>query len=181
MQTLAKWSVEDYHRMIEVGILAERQVELISGEIVEVAPEGPLHRFINVTAADYLRQLLQGRARVYEAHPVTLSDSEPEPDIAIVRLPDRRYLSRHPYPDDIYWLIEIADSTLARDLDKKKKAYACAKIQEYWVVDVQAIKLKVFRHPESEDYQSEEEYIEGFIFPIAFPEVQVAISKILGK
>ncbi len=181
MQTLAKWSVEDYHRMLEAGIFADRQVELITGEIVEVAPEGPLHRFINVTAADYLRELLQGKAQVYEAHPVTLTDSEPEPDLAIVRVPDTRYLSRHPYADDIYWLIEIADSTLARDLDKKKKAYADAKVAEYWVVDVQAGKLRVFRQPEAGDYQSEEEYFQGVIEPLAFPEVEVTIAKIINN
>jgi Uma2 family endonuclease len=181
MPTLAKWSVADYHKMVAAGILAGRSVELIAGEIVEMAPEGPLHRFINVTAADYLRKLLQGKARIYEAHPVTLIDSEPEPDIAVVRLPDTRYLSRHPGANDIYWLIEIADSTLAGDLGKKKKAYAGAGLQEYWVLDVQAGTVKVFRQPVAENYCSEAIYSEGVISPVAFPEIQVAIAKLFGK
>ena len=105
-----KWTVEDYHQMVAAGILKNRRVELLSGEILEMAPEGPLHRFVNVTAAKYLRQILHELAEVYEAHPVTLpdpyqghsqapefdsgvpSDSEPEPDIAIVHKPDSRYL-----------------------------------------------------------------------------------------
>ncbi|MGH2412945.1 MAG: Uma2 family endonuclease, partial [Microcystaceae cyanobacterium] len=86
MQTLAKWTVEDYHRMIEAGVLADRRVELIAGEIVEMAPEGPLHKYVTDTSAEYLRSLLQGKAKIYEAHPITLPDSEPEPDIAVVRL-----------------------------------------------------------------------------------------------
>jgi Uma2 family endonuclease len=181
MQTLAKWSVEDYHRMIEADILADRRVELIAGEIVEMAPEGPLHKYLTDTAAEYLRSLLQGKAKIYEAHPITLSDSEPEPDIAVVRLPAERYRDRHAYPEDTYWLIEIADSTLTGDLDQKKKAYARAGILEYWVVEVQRQILKVFRQPEGEDYRYEIEYSQGVIFPIAFPKVPVAIEKILGQ
>ena len=77
MKTLIKWTVEDYHRMIEAGILAKRRCELIGGEIIEMAPEGPRHRFINETIGDYLRQQLE-TVVVSEAHPITLSDSEPE-------------------------------------------------------------------------------------------------------
>ncbi|MGH2416646.1 MAG: Uma2 family endonuclease, partial [Microcystaceae cyanobacterium] len=98
-----------------------------------------------------------------------------------VCLPAERYRDRHAYPGDIYWLIEIADSTLVRDLDEKKKAYARAKVQEYWAVDVQRRRLKVFRQPEGEDYRSEIEYSQGVIFPIAFPDVPVAIENILGR
>jgi Uma2 family endonuclease len=181
MPTLAKWSVEDYHRMIETGILVDRRVELIQGEIVEMTPEGPLHKYVTDTAADYLRALLQGKAKIYEAHPITLPDSEPEPDIAIVRLPAERYRTRHAYPEDIYWLIEIADSTLTGDLEQKKKVYARAGIAEYWVVDVKSERLKVFRQPEAEDYQNQTEYSEGVIYSIAFPNLPIAVEKILGR
>ena len=57
MKTTIKWTLEDYHRMIEVGILSDRRVELLEGEILHMPPEGPLHRFVNVTTAKYLRQL----------------------------------------------------------------------------------------------------------------------------
>ena len=179
MKTLFKWSVEDYHRMIEAGILSERHVELIEGEIWEVSPEGPLHRFINDRAAEHLRKLLKGLAKVFEAHPITLVNSEPEPDIAVVRLPDTAYLTRHPQPEDIYWLIEIADTTLADDLGKKKKAYARAGISEYWVIDVQARKIKVFRQPERDDYSTEQEVSQGNIVPLAFSEVEIAVGNLV--
>ena len=98
--------------MIDNGILSDRAVELLEGEIIEIAPEGPLHRFTNDTVAEYFRDLLRGQAKVFEAHPITLTNSEPEPDIAIVRLPNSNYIARHPYPEDIYCLIEISNNTL---------------------------------------------------------------------
>ncbi|HLO83999.1 MAG TPA: Uma2 family endonuclease [Nostocaceae cyanobacterium] len=82
--TTAKWSLEDYHRMIEVGLLASRQVELLNGEIIDMPPEGPEHAQISTDAADYLRQLLGQKALVRDAKPITIKEtnSEPEPDLA---------------------------------------------------------------------------------------------------
>jgi len=81
-----------------------------------MSPESPLHRFINDSIAEYLRGLLQGKAKVFESHPITLDNSEPEPDIAIVCLLNNNYFHRHPEPEDIYWLIEISQTTLEYDL-----------------------------------------------------------------
>ena len=86
-----------------------------------MAPEGEFHRFINDRGAEYLRRMLQDRAKIFEAHPITLAKSEPQPDIAIVGLGDRRYLKHHPYPADIYWLIEVADTTLSYDCGHQTK------------------------------------------------------------
>jgi Uma2 family endonuclease len=181
MVTLAKWSVEDYHRMIEAGILCARRVELIAGEIVEMSPEGPLHTSINIRAVNYLRSLLAELAEVREAHPITLTDSEPEPDIAVVRLPQQQYFQHHPYPEDIFWLIEVSDTTLADDLSRKKRIYAQAGIQEYWVLDVNAQKLMVFREPEGNNYRSEFEYSQGTITPLAFPDVQISVERLCQR
>jgi len=82
--TIAQWSVDDYHQMIEVGILCDRQVELLDGNIVEMVPTDPLHDFLGDEVADYLRDLLSNHARVRECKGVTLPTSEPQPDIAIV-------------------------------------------------------------------------------------------------
>jgi Uma2 family endonuclease len=117
----AKWSVPEYRQMIATGLLDERQVELIAGEIIEMSPEGPEHSFTCDSLGEYLRQQLQGRAKIREAHPISLIDSEPEPDIAIVKLPASQYRDRHPQPADIHWLIEIANSTLTKDLGPKKE------------------------------------------------------------
>ena len=180
MTTLAKWSVKDYHKMIESGVLDERHVELLEGEIIEISPEAPWHRFTNDKVAEYLRELLRGLAKVYEAHPITLASSEPEPDIAIVRLPNTNYLTRHPYPQDIYWLIEIADTTLTDDLNKKKKIYAQAYIAEYWVIDLNNKKLYVFQDPDGNDYDTFFTMERGAIAPIDFPNIQIEVDKLLG-
>lgn len=121
MLTPTKWTLDDYHKMIDAGILCDRIVEFIKGDIVEMSPEKPLHRYTNHNTVKYLRSLLQEKAEVMEAHPITLTDSEPEPDVVITRTPDELYFTRHPYPEDIYWLIEIADSTLAKDLGIKNR------------------------------------------------------------
>ena len=106
--TLAKWTLQQYHQMIAAGILDNQRVELLHGEIVEMAPEGPEHAQISTDAADYLQVVLGTRALLREAKPITLSNinSEPEPDIAIVEPLRNIYRTRHPYPENIFWLIE---------------------------------------------------------------------------
>lgn len=114
--TLAKWSIEDYHRILNAGVFDNQSVELLKGEIVNISPEGESHAYFSSTAAEYLMQLLSDRALIRSAKPITLpNDSEPEPDIAIVERLGREYLEHHPYPQNIYWLIEYSDSTLEKD------------------------------------------------------------------
>ena len=189
MKVVSNWSLKDYHSMIEAGIFNNRRVELLNGKIIEMSPEGPLHRYTNVTIAKYLRRLLGNNAEIYEAHPITLSSSEPEPDIAVVKTPDSRYRSRrdplrgarHPYPEDIYWLIEISDTTLSYDLGDKKLAYARALVREYWVVDINALKLTIFRQPQGDDYQTQTECTAGTVSPLAFPDVAIDINEIFQR
>lgn len=179
-KTLAKWSLDDYHRMIEAGILDDRKVELLSGEIVEMTPESPFHRVYGEGLAHYLRTRLKDRAWVSEARPITLANSEPEPDIAVVRLPWFQYSQHHPYSEDILWLIEISDSTLSKDLNEKKQLYAQAGILEYWVVDVKAKKVIVFQQPEGNNYRIQLEYTTGNIAPLTFPDVEIPVEKIFN-
>lgn len=180
MRTLTKWSVADYRQMREFGILDRRRCELIDGEIWDMAPEGQFHRFINDRGAEYLRRILQGKAKIFEAHPITLETSEPQPDIAIVRLPDTRYLKHHPYPADIYWLIEIADTTLTYDLETKRRVYAAAGIPEYWVVNIASRELIVFRDLQGDDFASRETLKEGSIYPLAFPDLAIAVDSLIS-
>jgi Uma2 family endonuclease len=178
MTTLAKWSVEDYHRMIAAGILCDRRVELLAGDIVQMSPEGPLHASRIRKVANYLRSILNDLALVSEAHPITLEQSEPEPNIAIVRLPESRYDERHPGSEDIFWLIEISDTTLAVDLNKKKQIYAAAGISEYWVMDVKSNSLTIFRQPSENDYSLKYEMTQGDLIPLAFPEIAVSVDRL---
>ncbi|EAZ90615.1 Uma2 family endonuclease [Crocosphaera chwakensis] len=179
MITIAKWSVEDYHKIIKTGILNDRPVELLEGNIIEMSPEEPLYRKKCDAVADYLREKLKGYAKVYEAHPITLSASEPESDIAIIRLPVSLYDNHHPYPEDIYWLIEISDKTLSKDLHQKRLIYAEAEIREYWVIDVEKRELKVFKNVLNGDYQQEETYTTGMISSLAFPEIELSVEKMI--
>lgn len=180
--TTAKWTLDDYHRMIEVGLLNERRVELLNGDIVDMAPEGPEHAQLNTDTADYLRELLGNRALVRDAKPITLpeNNSEPEPDLAIVQPLRAIYRTHHPYPENIFWLIEYANTTLSKDLETKRKTYAASEIQEYWVVDLKHRRLKVFREPVDYNYASESTFTTGEISPLAFPDIRVSVQRLLG-
>ena len=176
-----KWSVEDYHLMIQSGVFNNRACELIDGEIVEVSPESPLLRFTNDSIAEYLRELLAGRAKVFESHPITLDNSEPEPDITVAYLPNSNYRNRHPYSQDIYWLVEVANTTLEIDLNQKKRIYARAGINEYWIVNLKDAELIVFREASGDDYKTKATLNKGVVNSLAFPNIQIKVEKILIK
>lgn len=181
MVTLAKWSIADYHKMIEAGILRDRNIQLIDGELVEMSPEGVVHAAYGGSVADYLRQTLIGKAWIREAHPIALTNSEPEPDIAIVQLPKNKYFQNHPTPQDIFWLIEISDTTLTYDLSKKKEIYAAANIAEYWVLDVKDKKLIVFTQPKDNNYFSQSELTQGLIKPVSFSDISISVAKLFEE
>ncbi len=180
MKTLAKWSVEEYHRMIEAGILHGRSVELLAGEIVEISPETPIHYTTAKRGAKYLEELLSDKADIRFNGPITLADSEPEPDIAVVQLPESAYSDRHPNPQDIFWIIEVAKTSLRKDLEVKAAIYARAAIQEYWVLDLSAKQIIVFRNPQADKYIEERIIAEGTITSLAFPDVLVSVKRLLS-
>jgi Uma2 family endonuclease len=176
-----KWTIEDYHRMIEAGILVDRKVELLRGEIVSVPPEGELHASGSTDARRYLERLLIDQALVRDAKPITLpNDSEPEPDLAIVEPISQIYRSHHPYPENIFWLIEYSNATLTKDLEVKSKIYAEAGIREYWVVNLKKFLLVVFRDPQDGDYASKMTIASGTIQPLAFPAISVDVDRIIN-
>jgi Uma2 family endonuclease len=180
--TTAKWTLEEYHRMIDAGILDDRRVELLKGEIVEMAPQGEPHAYSRNEAGEYLTRLLGDRAKVRQDSPITLPNhSEPEPDIAVVQNLGREYRSHHPYPENIFWVIEYSQSSLTKDLEIKSKIYAEAGIPEYWVVNLNELQLVVFRDPQNGEYTSQQTFTSGTIQPLAFPDVVVAINLILNS
>jgi Uma2 family endonuclease len=179
---VAKWTLEEYHRMIEAGLLEDRRVELIRGEIVEMPPEGEPHAYFNSESGEYLIQLLGNRAKVRLSHPITLpNQSEPEPDLAIVQRLGSEYFSHHPYPENIFWIIEYSETSLKKDLNLKTQVYAEVEIPEYWVVNLKTQTLIVFRDPQSGQYTSCTSYKEGQITPLAFPDVSISVSSIIRK
>jgi Uma2 family endonuclease len=179
---VAKWTIDEYHRMIEAGILSDRRVELLKGEIVEMPPEGEPHAYCSDEAGEYLATLLGERATIREAKPIILSnDSEPEPDIAIVQRLGREYREHHPYPENIFWLIEYANSSLEKDLEIKSKIYAEAGILEYWVVNLKKQHLVIFREILDGEYATKQTLTTGIVQPLAFPDVAVAIERIINS
>ncbi|KAM3099350.1 Uma2 family endonuclease [Phormidesmis sp. 146-35] len=187
---LAKWTLDDYHRLVASGVLDDCQVELLSGEIVEMPPEGEPHAYFNTSTRDYLIGLLgdplrvtrRDRVTVREAKPITLPDSrsEPEPDLAIVQPLGREYLTHHPHPENIFWLIEFSNSSLTKDTEVKRKTYAQANISEYWVVNLKTMELIVYREPFDGNYASQTTQVEGEIRPVRFPDVVVSVKRLLN-
>jgi Uma2 family endonuclease len=177
----AKWSLQDYHQMIDTGILDDRKVELLRGEIIEMSPEGVAHSSYCRETAKYLRRLLGDRADISEAHPIVLpNNSEPEPDLAIVKISPTLYRDRHPQVSDIFWLIEVSNSTLVKDLGMKKDIYADAGIPEYWVMDLGESVLVVFRDLTASGYQSETRINSGTISPLAFPDISIDVQRLFA-
>lgn len=178
---IAQWTLEDYHRMIAAGVLDNKAVELIRGEIVEMSPEGEPHAYYSRTAADYLGQKLGSRALVSAAKPITLlNNSEPEPDIAIVQRLGREYLTHHPYPENIFWVIEYANSSLAKDTTLKYEMYAEAGIPEYWLVNLLRRELIIFRDPCEQEYRFKMTLTEGTVTPLTFTDIEIEVAQIIS-
>jgi Uma2 family endonuclease len=178
--TIAKFELDEYHQMIAAGSLDDRCVELLNGEIIEMSPEGEPHAYYSRTAAKYLEQLLGDSVEVLQSKPITIprSSSEPEPDIAIVQPRGREYLSHHPYPENIFWVIEYSNTSIKKDLEPKTKVYADAGIGEYWVVNLKEKNLVVMHDPVEGEYRSRLIWTNATICPVAFPAVAVAINRL---
>lgn len=179
---LRLWTVDEYHRMALTGILdSSERVELLEGKIIWKSAKGTAHRSA-VGMTDYLfKEALKNRAWVSIQDPVALSNnSEPEPDIAVVKIDPLRYANHHPTPEEVYLIIEVADSSLKFDCDTKGKAYAKAGIADYWVLDVIDRELYVYRQPTPEGYKSKTVLSEDkTISPLQFPDLVVSVCDML--
>ncbi|NEO86397.1 MAG: Uma2 family endonuclease [Spirulina sp. SIO3F2] len=174
------WTIERYHQAIDAGLFVDESLELLRGELIVMPPEREPHAYANIEIGDVLRGLLGQRAKVREAHPITLpNNSEPIPDLAIVQPLGKVYRSRHPGPEDVYWLIEIANTSLSQDLTLKAEIYAEAGIEEYWVVDFNTPELVVMHQPQGREYTSIGRYRSGAISPLVFPELQISVQDLL--
>jgi Uma2 family endonuclease len=173
----------EYYRMAEVGILREHdRVELIRGEIVEMSPIGRRHKAFVINLSQLLTVRLAGRALVAAQSGVVLADdTEPEPDIVVLRRRDVPYKEREAHADDVLLLIEVADSSLAYDRSTKLQLYAQAGIAEYWVVDCTAEVVEVYRGPGPDGYR-EVSRLRGVtaLGPLAFPQVELTPAEIFA-
>ena len=143
-----KFSVADYHRLIDIGVLDENdRVELLEGWLVPKMSHGPLHDIAVELANERIRHALPSGWRLRVQSAITTGDSEPEPDLAIVRGDIRTAPRRHPLPTEIGLLIEVADTTLQNDRLRKTEIYGRAGILQYWIVNLQDRQIECYSQP----------------------------------
>jgi Uma2 family endonuclease len=162
-QELWPISVETYHAMIRAGILTEDDpVELLGGCLVTKMPKNPPHTLATELTRETLAKLVPPGWFVNGQEPITTEDSEPEPDVAVIRGDRRDYVARHPGPADLGLVVEVADASLARDRVLKKRLYAAAGIPAYWVLNLVEGVLETYADPtgpaEAPDYRQRQEY-----------------------
>jgi len=179
-----RFTVDDYRRMLEAGILLPRErVELLDGDVVVMPAMGVPHEGCVDFLSRFFNHELYEEALTRTQQSVRLGRySEPEPDVALVRLPAEQYRRRKPDPDDVLLLAEVSDSSAERDRDVKATLYARAGIPELWLVDVPAEVVRVCREPTADGYASVVLRRRGDeLAPAAFPECRVAVDEVLGR
>jgi Uma2 family endonuclease len=184
LPALHRFSAEDYHRLGELGILSpDARVELIDGAIHDMSPIGPLHSGIVNRLIRLFSEKAKRRWIVSAQNPVGLDKySEPEPDLVLLKPAPDDYVSHHPAPDDVFLLIEVADSTLDFDRGKKLQIYARAGISEFWIVNLPESVIEVYREPHFIGYEKKIVLRAGEkASPLAFPDVVVDVAELLKR
>lgn len=156
-------SIDQYHQMTRTGILTDDDpVELLEGWLVTKMPKNQPHRLSTQLTREALERLLPAHWHVNDQEPITTEESEPEPDVTVVRGERRQYLERHPLPSEIAIVIEVSDTTLQRDRTIKKRIYAHALIPVYWIINLMERQIEVYSHPsadtETPDYLNRCDY-----------------------
>lgn len=175
-----RFSIVEYHALGKKGVLApDSRTELINGAIFDMSPIGTRH----ASVVDCLNEWFSGQRQGYRVrvqNPVTLGDdSEPQPDLAILTQGD--YSLRHPAPEDIYLIVEVADSSTKFDAGIKAQLYATHGVREYWLVDLTQEALVVHQQPGTEGYRLVLRPLRNeSIAPGAFPDVQILVAALFG-
>ena len=177
-----KFTVAEYYRMAEVGILHHTErVELLDGEIIVMSPIGIPHATGVRRMERVLHQALGAAAAISVQNPVRLDDhSEPEPDIALLRFREDDYATAHPGPADILVVMEVSDSTLDFDREIKSKRYAAAGIPETWVMNLPGDCIDRLDQPGPAGYARHTVFRRGDkISPAALPDLEFAVADLL--
>ncbi len=176
-----KFTVEEYHKLADAGLFGEDDhIELLNGELIVMHAIGKRHAqaVTNLTMdfADHARK----RFMVSPRNPVWLDEmSEPEPDIVLV--PWRRKAGEsHPTPNDVFLIVEIADSSLRYDRGDKMRAYARVGIREFWIFNLEDNVMEIFRQPVGDHYADTSRVGAGdTISPLAFPDARIVLDEII--
>jgi Uma2 family endonuclease len=174
-----RFSRDAYHQLGELGILPpDARFELIEGEIYMMSPIGAPQGGIITRLMNFFVTRLPAHLSCRVQLSISIgNDSEPEPDLAIVNRREDDYIASLPISSDVALLIEVAQSSLEHDLDRKLRMYAEAKIAEYWVVDVEHAMVLVHRQPAGSAYHNMQQIERGkFVAPLAAPECQLDVA-----
>ena len=179
-----KYTVEEYHVMVETGILTKYdRVELVDGEVVQMPPMlSPHASVVNRTTRLLNRILEDSQAAVWAQCPISFpGNAEPEPDVALLQPRPDYYRSGLPTPQDSLLLIEVSLSTLRYDRNVKLPLYALNGIPEFWLVNLPEEVIEVYRNPEGGVYQETTRLQRGdTVSPQAFPDMTLEVGEILG-
>jgi Uma2 family endonuclease len=184
VQTQHRFSVKDYYRMAETGVLRpDARVELLDGRIIDMSPIGPFHGGLVKRMSRLFQLKAQGRWTVSTQDPLHLDDySEPEPDIMLLKPAADDYTSRHPRPGDVFLLVEVSDSTLAYDREEKLPAYARAGVPEVWIVNLNEQTMEIYWEPGFTGYGGKIILHRGQqARPRAFPDLAVDLAELLKR
>jgi Uma2 family endonuclease len=178
-----RFTVEEYYRMAEAGILHEDdRVELIEGEIVQMAAVSSRHAAGVMRLIMVFPQRVAGRALVNSQNPIRLGQySEPQPDLVLLRLRSDSYTQSHPGPEDILLVIEVSLTSEEYDCEIKIPLYARHGIRETWLVDLEGDAIEVYQDPGPEGYRQTLRVRRGErLAPEAFPELELLSEDVLG-
>jgi Uma2 family endonuclease len=178
-EPLRRFTVAEFHQMIRSGILDEDDpCELLEGWLVEKMPRNAPHDLAVALGYEEIGRRLPTEWVVRGQSGVTTTDSEPEPDIAIVRGPQRRYHKEHPGPADTALVVEISDTTLRRDRTIKQRIFARAAIPIYWIVNLIDRQMEVYTEPsgpaEEPRYGKRQDFGENDTVPLVIEGVELA-------
>lgn len=184
VQIQRRWfSVDDYYRMIDAGILSEDdRVELIEGEVIKMSPIGKFHAAC-VNRLNALFNRLLGRTVIVSVqNPVRVDDfSEPQPDISLLKPRDDFYSSGYPTPADVLLIVEVADTSIQFDRMRKIPLYAQAGIPKVWLVDLGRDLIEVYAKPAGGLYQDFREARRGETLTLSsLPNLVISVEDILG-
>ncbi|PYS53951.1 MAG: Uma2 family endonuclease [Acidobacteria bacterium] len=177
------FTVDEYYKMVDVGILQEGdRTELIEGEIIQMSPMGSLHAAVVTGVNDVLVPLFKGKALLRPQLPLRLNEfNEPQPDVVLLKPRQDCYSSRHPGSADVFLVMEISDSSLKYDRDVKLRIYAAARLPEVWIADLAGNVLLVYRDPSGKGYGTSLTFRRGDSLSCSrFPEIQLAVDELLG-
>src|SRR5438034_6339599 len=176
------FTVHDYHRMVDAGILREGdRVELIRGEVIRMSPINPPHNGTIHRANQSLGRIVGDRAIVGVQGSIRLDEyDEPQPDLYLLRPKADFYASGHAGPADIFLIIEVADSSLEYDQDIKMHLYAETRVPEYWVSDIRDERIIAYSDIQGNTYRTIREFQRGdTLKPQLLPECPIAAGLLL--